>query len=304
MDALTDRLQHSTLQSPGEGALSVFSAYSSVSEHIQRDICALRTYVPGAVRTEDEFKKRQAVIRELERDLCDAAYNSHILALVSKDIRRTVLLQPAVNDALDVPARMWLHEEAIKTQLRRLMCAMVEYGCGDDKIDVERNVTRYHEKRQRRRNLGGDESQIVMPQKTCHEWRSYQATDSPRQQTLDLLTTLQQGLHIYNGGFNEDGASIYPRKCHSVRDLLGIVDVVPHLPLPKDDSHRRELRRQCEVIAKLTRDYYDSFFSISEYKFKFTFENMDKFMHARCGIRIDRDVFNKQLDNFCRHTAT
>ena len=200
MDLLSDQLQRSTLHSSGERALSVFLDHSSMSEQINRDICRLRAYVPCAVHTEDDFMARQTAITELERELCDAARSQHMLALVSKETWRAVRPPPATEYE-----RIWVLEHGISKQLRRLMCLMAEYGCGDDTIDIQRNTRHYLHMLNRQKRFGGDESKILMPQKTCHEWRSYRDTDHPRQLTLDLITTLRQGLNIYMGGINDNG---------------------------------------------------------------------------------------------------
>lgn len=260
MDPLTGQLQRMAVDSSGERALAVFLEHNSSSEQIKRDICGLRAYVPGAVPMLHNFMARQAAIAELEKELCAATRSHHMLALVCTETRRALLHLPAASDMSRSHRRIESCEAAITTQLRRLMCLMVRYGCGDDTIGVHRST--------------------------------YGATDNPRQQTLDLLETLQQGLNIYTRGLDDNGNFMYPLKYYSVRDLLTIVDVVPQLPLPVDDTHRRELRQQCELVAKLARDYYD-WYGV-ENRYGRTFRAIHAFMYVHGGILVNTDIFDMQ----------
>ena len=301
--ALRDRQRGALANSAlGEKALAVYIAHSTPSEQIYRDICRLRTYIPGAVKTEFDFQTQQTAISKLERELCDVPRRRRMLASVSRDTRRTQLECTPKSTAFGPKQPSWAvifdRETAITTQLQRLMCAMVKYGCGDDTIDVERNNVHYHAMVNRHKHFGGDKSKIVMPQTTCHEWRSYWTTDNPLQRTLDIITSLWQGLRIYRGELNEDGNSRYPRVCYSVRDLLAIIDVVPHLTLSVDHRHRQQLTLQCERIAQLTRDYYDSVISLLDQTLdsfgnpRKPFSVIDNFMHQCNGIVIDRAIFD------------
>lgn len=281
----------------GESALSVCLEHSMSSEQIYLDIRRLRAYVPGALKTEDDFIAQQAAIRELERELGNAGLRRRMCASVSRDIRRTLLPCAPKSTAFGPQqpnmVKVYRCQVAIVTHLQRLMYAIVKYGCGDGTIDVERNTRLYHEMKNRERNFGGNDSQIVFPQKTCHEWRSYWATDNPLQRALDIITSLWQGLRIYRGGLTYDGDSRYPKVRYSVRDLLSIVNVVPHLASSAD--HRQQLKLQCDVIAESTRDYYDTVLLnpvLDLYgKMYNPFSFIDDFMHPRNGIVIDQAIF-------------
>lgn len=230
-DTLSDLMRRSTLSEhtvcgPGEDALKIVVQLHAPRRRVHHAITRMRTYVPGAVKTEAAFVAIQNAIRGEEQELCGMAQRSSMLELVSRDIRRT-------HRECMLPRKTMVgHTQQITQRVEFLLRDMLRCECGgSDLMDVRGCVP--------------------------DNFHPYFTEDFP----LFKLLSLMNALHFYRDLYSGRVCVIPgcpPKHFYMIRDILCILDVIPTLAFPVDDIQKRLLKFHCDGISQSMHEYYDS----------------------------------------------
>ena len=227
----------------GECALAVFvQQQHTLAESMHGRIDTMWRYVPGAIKNRTEWNRRMAAVSEQERELCNLV---PVPAEVSREVRRMR------HECTTVPRRerdypAWARhrlENDIKGQMKELLNEMGDYVCDDEEY---------------------------IP-------RRYADTDFHRHV---LVRTLRQVHKVYDFAMTY-GEDMEPHHTYiTVRELLLVLDVLPHLQLPTDDVRMRKLGKMCERIVCMTHALYTC---------STDFVQLDNFMNR--AIYIESELF-------------
>lgn len=321
-DALSELLKTCTLSdehaasSAGERALSVFVNHTmDRSAGLHRKIEALRRYVPNEIRYEDDLCTRFKDLASAERELCCSILQERSkLALVSREVRNTLQLytRPTLVGQRRTAVAMALHPRlGVNAPLSDLPPPLLEH------ILLQAGYPYQHHRTYDQHTLV-DKITISLQELLgdmlvtygCHEdfRRPYDPSDEQSPQSSRYFSW-QENL-IADSFMDADGQHDLMRshaawlcgalKCElarfrfqndpgfddcaflTVSELLCMLDVLPHLEQPTDETLKHELYIQCSDIAQLAYEYCDSGVSVDE---------LDTFMGS--VILLDENVFTE-----------